>query len=145
MDDFNLHDSTGHWIARVFVAMRREFDKSLKSEGVSIGEWAVLAAVLHGEARTPSAIAAFSAVDRAAVTRLLDKLTDEKKYTTRKLSRTDRRSFTVGLTKKGRHVAARLFKANERVNRQYLKGISISEAGELRRLLQLMWQNSSSE
>ena len=143
MDEFRLHDSTGHWIARVFVAMRREFDKSLKSERVSIGEWAVLAAVFPGEATTPSAIAEFTDVDRAAVTRLLDKLTDEKGYTTRELSSSDRRSFTVSLTRRGKRVAARLFKENERINKQFLKGISSHEAKELRRLLHLMCENAS--
>ncbi len=145
MDEFKLHNSTGHWIARVFVAMRREFDRSLKGEGLSIGEWSVLAAIFHGEATTPSAIAAYSDVDRAAVTRLLDKLTDEKKLTTRELSRTDRRSFTVGLTRKGRQVTARLFRENERINKQFLEGISVSDARNLRRWLQQMWQNSTPE
>ena len=143
MKEFRLHDSTGHWIARVFGAMRREFNKSLKAEGVSIGEWAVLAAVFHGEATTPSEIADFTDVDRAAVTRLLDKLTDEKKYTSRELSDDDRRSFTVTLTRAGKQVAARLFQENQRINKQFLKGLSRSEAKELRRLLQIMCKNST--
>ena len=142
MEKFRLHDSTGHWVARVFSAMRREFNKSLKVEGVSIGEWAVLAAVFHGEATTPSDIAEFTDVDRATVTRLLDNLTNKKHYTSRELSEDDRRSFTVRLTRAGKQVAARLFRENERVNKQFLNGISGTEAKELRRLLRMMCKNS---
>jgi len=143
MKKFGLHDSTGHWIARAFSAMRREFNKSLKAEGVSIGEWAVLAAVFHGEAKTPSEIADFTDVDRAAITRLLDKLTEERRYTSRALSSHDRRSFTVTLTRTGKQVASRLFQENQRINKQFLKGMTSTEAKELRRLLQIMCKNSA--
>ena len=92
-DSYSLHDSPGHWIARVFVAMRREFDTVLKDYGVSIGEWAVLASLYQEEIQSPSKIAEFAGIDPAAVTRILDKLTDEKEYVTRSLSQKDRRSF----------------------------------------------------
>ena len=122
--------------------MRREFNKSLRDEGVSIGEWAVLAAVFHGEATTPSGIAEFTNIDRAAITRLLDKLTDEKQFTSRDLSENDRRSFTVKLTRKGKKIAARLLQENQRINEHFLRGLRRSEAKELRRLLQMMCKNS---
>ena len=137
-DAYRLHDSTGHWIARVFAAMRREFDTVLKDYGVSIGEWAVLTSLYQGETQSPSKIAEFAGLDPAAVTRILDKLTDKKEYVTRSLSQKDRRSFVVELTPKGLTLTSKLFGENKSINDRFLAGISEKERNELRRILKLM-------
>ena len=57
-------------MARVFAAMRREFDAELQAEGVTITDWAVLAGLHGGAAGTPSELARLAGIDRAVVTAL---------------------------------------------------------------------------
>ena len=121
--------------------MRREFGVVLKDHGVTIGEWAVLASIFHGEASTPSEVSKVAGIDPAMATRQLDRLTDEKGYTSRQVSQNDRRSFTVKLTKAGRRITEKLLAENERINNEFLSGITRSERVELKRLLQQMLNN----
>ena len=143
MAGYRIHDSTGHWIARVFNAMRREFDKALKKKGVTVGEWAALAALHKGQCSTPSEIASFVDMDRAMVTRILDKLTDEKRLAMRELSPFDRRSFTVKLTPDGRRLTNALLKENKRINDEFLSEFNKTEIDKLNRMLRTMCENRS--
>ncbi len=140
--EYKLHDSTGHWMSRVFTAMRREFDKELRAHGVTISDWAVLAGLHGGEARTPTELARLAGLDRAVVTRSLDRLTDEKSFTHRELNNEDRRSFTIRLTPAGKRVAAKLLAANKRINDMFLGGLSKGSVNELRRTLKHMLENA---
>lgn len=139
---YRLHDATGHWIARVFAAMRSEFDKELRASGVTISEWAVLAAVSGGAAKTPSAVAELAGLDRAVVTRALDGLTDEKGLAERRLSGQDRRSFTIHLTASGKRLASHLLRANRRINERFLQGLSSREIEKFRRCLKHILGNA---
>ena len=143
--DYELHDSTGHWMARVFAAMRREFDAELRSQGVTISDWAVLAGLSGGEATTPSELARLAGIDRAVVTRSLDRLTEEKRFTQRQLDADDRRSFRIRLTPAGRRVSAKLLAANKRINDRFLAGLSREEVSQFRRTLRHMLENAKTE
>ena len=143
MSDYTLHDSTGRLVARVFTIMRREFDAELRDQGVTIAEWVVLATVAASEVDTPSGIAQFSEIDRAVVTRALDRLTDEKGLAKRELNGEDRRSFTVSLTPTGKRVAKKLLAANKRINERYLEGLSQKEVRDFRRALKRMIDNAN--
>ena len=139
---YKLHDSTGHWMARVFAAMRREFDKELRAQGVTTSDWAVLAGLHGGEASTPSELARLAGLDRAVVTRSLDRLTEDRAFTHREINDEDRRSFTIRLTPTGKRVAERLLAANQRINEQFLNGLSRTEVRDFRRTLKLMLGNA---
>ncbi len=139
---YKLHDSTGHWIARVFGAMRREFDKELREHGVSISEWAVLAGLRSGEASTPSQLADLAGLDRAVVTRALDGVVEAKGLATRELSGEDKRSFTIELTAAGDRVVSKLLEANKRINDEFLRGLSSRETNQFRRTLKRMLENA---
>ena len=140
--DYELHDSTGHWIARVFATMRREFDKELRSHGVSISEWAVLAGLHSGKASTPSQLAELAGLDRAVVTRALDRLVEERGFATRESNDEDRRSITVELTAAGERLASTLLEANRRINDEFLRGVSAREKSQFRRTLRHILENA---
>ena len=142
-DIYRIHNSTGHWIARVFVAMRCEFSTILKDYGVSICEWAVLASLYQEEIQSPSRIAEFAGVDLAAVTRILDKLTDGTEYVTRSPSQKDRKSFIFELTTKGMILTSKLLEKEKSINDRFLAGISKKERSELLRILKLVLTNST--
>ncbi len=141
-DDYKLHDSTGHWMARVFAAMPNAFDAELQAQGVTITDWAVLAGLHGGEASTPSELARLAGIDRAVVTRSLDRLTDQRAFTRRELNNADRRSFDVRLTPTGKRVAAKRLAGNKRINGQFLAGLSTKEVSAFRRTLKHMLANA---
>ena len=139
---YRLHDSTGHWIARVYSAMRREFDQKLREQGVTVGDWAVLASLSDG-ASSPSEIARHAGIDRAVAARVLSRLTEGKGYTSRQLRKEDHRSFEMKLTAAGKRLVAKLLEENRRINQKFLSGIGPGQAETLKRLLKLMLANST--
>ena len=131
---YRLHDSTGHWIARLFGAMRRDFDRHLAEHGVTIIEWAVLAGLTDGAADTPSALADYSGSDRAVVSRALRRMV-EKRLVVRRESDRDGRSITIGATAKGLRIGRVLMRANREINDAYFSGLSTSDLVRFRRIL----------
>ena len=131
---YRLHDSTGHWIARLFGAMRRDFDRHLAEHGVTIIEWAVLAGLTDGAADTPSALADYSGSDRAVVSRALRRMV-EKRLIFRRESDRDGRSITIGATAKGLRIGRVLMRANREINDSYFSGLSKQDLASFRRTL----------
>ncbi len=140
---FSLHDSTGHWLARLFSAMRAEFDDALRAKGVTMAEWAVLAAARDG-VRLPSEVAAYAGVSRAVVSRSLERL-EERGLITREPSQRDRRAVIIGLTRTGSRVADALVAENERINAAFASGLSAAEMKAFRRTVQRMLANRPRE
>ena len=138
---YRLHDSTGHWLARVFMAMRREFDEALKSHDVTIVEWAVLAGLLDEAADTPSGLAAYSSTDRAVISRALARL-EKKRLVSRRSNAEDGRSFALRATAKGTRIAEALMAANQDINQRYLAGLSRDDIDGFRKVLRHMLGNS---
>ena len=139
---YRLHDSTGHWLARVFSAMRREFDEALSLHDVSIVEWAVLAGLLDQAADTPSGLADYSGTDRAVISRALSRL-EKKRMVSRRNSAKDGRSFALKATTKGTRVAKALMLVNQAINERYLAGLSDEAITDLRLVLRHMLGNAA--
>ncbi len=127
---YRLTDGTGHWVARLYRAIRAEFDLELKKRGVTITEWALLASVHRGDASTPSEVAAVVGLDRAVVTRALDRAVRSRLAI--RTEGEDRRSLRIRLTAKGKQVATELLEASKRVNNHFFRGFSNHEEQTLR-------------
>ena len=102
--------------------MEAEFNKRLARFGITRVAWAVLGSIHYDEKSTPSELAKFLSLDRAAVTRLLDKLETEK-LITRHRTGDDRRSVTLRLTPKGKAICVEVAQESEAVNAEFTNGI----------------------
>lgn len=96
----HLHNSFTFWINRLASQMREAFNDALTEHEVSWPQWMILNVLFHELATTPAQIADHIAVDRSAVTRLLDRL-EAKQLVQREHDGLDRRSVKVHLTRSG--------------------------------------------
>lgn len=139
---YDLHDSTGYWLTRVFRHLDLHFRTLLAERGLSPGLWAVIGAIGSGRGTTPCQAADFVGIDRSAMTRQLDRL-EQQGFLRRKPSPDDRRSTLLELTAKGKRAYPRLAQASQLTNEHFLQGVSAAEAAALRATLKKMISNAA--
>jgi len=119
----SIHLSLGYWTSFAARAMESEFNKRLAPYGITRVTWAVLGAIHYDEKSTPSELAAFLSIDRAAITRLLDKL-EKQNLITRHRTGEDRRSLSLQLTQKGEALCVKIARESKAVNAQFTAGLT---------------------
>ncbi len=130
---YRLTDGTGHWVARLYRAMRSDFDVELKKKGVAVTEYALLAAVFRGDASTPSEVATVTGLDRAVATRALERAV-QNGLATRGEGK-DRRSLSIQLTAKGSKIAKDLLRASKRINDVFFADFTAKEEQKIREFI----------
>lgn len=123
---FHLHNSYTFWISRLASQMREAFNETLAEHEVSWPQWMILNVLGHELAETPAQIAEQVAVDRSAVTRLLDRL-EAKKLIERRHDGLDRRSIKIELTRPGRRLVDRLNELAEAHQARFLDQLHSTE------------------
>ena len=93
----------GKDIALLYRASQKNLDDRLRPCGIGSGQFYVLMPLFREDGINQDAITRIIQVDKASVTRAVQKLVDEG-YVVRKRDETDRRSCRVFLTKKGRGI-----------------------------------------
>ena len=122
-----IHQSLGYWSSLIARLMEAEFNKRLSGYDVTRVSWAVLGAITYDGKTTPSELADFLKIDRAAITRLLDKL-DEQGLVARTRGDSDRRSVTLQVTPKGKALSAERLQLSNSVYELFASGLSPKEA-----------------
>ncbi len=103
--------------------MEADLNKRLSGHGITRVAWAVLGAIHYDDKKTPSELAAFLSIDRAAVTRLLDKL-EAQELIARNRTGCDRRSVSLLVTPKGKTLSATIAQDSSDVNAHFSTGLS---------------------
>jgi len=119
----SIHQSLGYWTSLAARAMEAEFNKRLARFGITRVSWAVLGAIHYDKKSTPSELAEFLSIDRAAITRLLEKLETQNLINRRRIGE-DRRSVSLRLTPKGKALSVELARESETVNAQFAAGLT---------------------
>jgi DNA-binding MarR family transcriptional regulator len=121
--------------------MEADIESRLSAHGLSRGTSVVLSAIANDKKTTPAALASFVGIDRAAITRHLDRL-EKLELIVREPSQTDRRSVGVKLTRKGARLVPRLMAHSKATNEKFLSGLTSAEQRGLHDLIQKMLANS---
>lgn len=129
----------GFLVYRLHLALREAFEERLVSDGITPAEWGVLAHCREG-VNTPGGLADCLGVNRAAVTRTLDRLEDAG-LVTRTPNAADGRSCLVALTDAGERTAERAAAASDQVNSDYTAALSEVERAQLMDLLRKTIRN----
>ncbi|WP_425046512.1 MarR family winged helix-turn-helix transcriptional regulator [Primorskyibacter sp. S87] len=137
----SIHDSLGYWTSLMARTMEAEFNQRLSEFGVTRVSWAVLGAVHYDGITTPSELAKFLGIDRAAITRLLDKLVAQD-LVSRDQKENDRRSISLQVTPKGASLAVELSRISKAVNAQFSDGLSDEEIEQYLVTVRKMLNNS---
>lgn len=122
-----IHKSLGYWSSLIARSMEAEFNKRLSGYEVTRVGWAVLGAIAVDGMTTPSELADFLKIDRAAITRLLDKLVAQG-LIARNRKDGDRRSVALRVTPKGKALSAELLQLSKSVYEQFATDLSPEEA-----------------
>lgn len=138
---FQLHNSFTFWISRLAGAMREAFNRELAEHQVSWPQWMILNVLFNELAETPAQIADNIAVDRSAVTRLLDRLA-EKQLLERVHDGLDRRSVKVHMTPAGKVVVEELNRAAEAHQNRFLNQLHPTELRAFKGNIQKMLRAS---
>lgn len=121
--DQSVHHSLGYWTSLIARAMEADFNKRLSGYGVTRVSCAVLGAIHFDEKKAPSELATFLGIDRAAITRLLDKL-ETQELIVRNRAGCDRRSVSLLVTQKGKALSEIAAQQSKAVNAQFTTGLN---------------------
>ena len=137
----SLQSSAGYWLTRLARAFEEDLEKRLAVHDVTRASWAVLSAIQHHGKNTPAALASFIGIDRAAITRHLDRL-EKQELVQRHHSSTDRRVVNLKLTQKGLMLVSELATESLATNAKFTAGLDQSEIDAVQVIIEKMLSNS---
>lgn len=136
----SLQSSTGYWVTRLARAFEADLEQRLAVHGVTRASWAVLSAIQHHGKTTPAVLAGFIGIDRAAITRHLDRL-EKQELVQRHHSSTDRRVVNIKLTQKGTFLISKLAAESVATNAKFTAGLDQSEIDTVQAAIKKMLSN----
>ncbi len=137
----SLQSSTGYWVTRLARAFEADLEKRLAVHEVTRASWAVLSAIQHHDKTTPAVLASFIGIDRAAITRHLDRL-EKQGLIHRDRSITDRREVNLKMTQKGISLTSELAAESVATNTKFTAGLTQSENAAVQTSIKKMLSNS---
>jgi DNA-binding MarR family transcriptional regulator len=137
---YDLHQSTGFWLHRLYTAMHRRFAAELEPQGITPEHWQVLVGVFQAGARTPQELAAYTGTDASTITRRVDQL-EERGLLRRTPNPCDRRSIYLELTDEGRTLSPRIATIARKLNQDAMAHMSDAERRAFQQTLRRMMRN----
>ncbi|MFQ5915673.1 MAG: MarR family winged helix-turn-helix transcriptional regulator [Nitrospinota bacterium] len=136
-DEVPQDDRLGYLINRVGWDLRKNLDRMMATEGLTVQQGVILHVRYEGRARTPTEFARALAIDTSAVTRLLDRL-ERKGLVNRVFDPNDRRSVVIELTKKGEEVAPKFHALTHENQLRFFGGFKKEDLDKMKELLKIM-------
>lgn len=133
--DSGLRTHLGYWLRRLSDEVHLRFERQLAERGVSVAQWNVLVSLYRGEGRTVGEIAGFIETDVAAVSRLVDRLTD-KGLVVRGPDPDSRRRTLLTLTPAAEQLVPHLIAIADANDEAFFGSLSDDRRSELTDLLQ---------
>lgn len=126
-----------HDVARL---MRREFDKRLKTLGLTRAQWVALAALIQQDGQTQTELAFVLDMGRAPLGTLIDRL-ERDGWVRRKPDPNDRRANRLYITDKINSLLDDFARASRDVYRDTTNGLSGTDLKQLQSMLDRMKEN----
>jgi DNA-binding MarR family transcriptional regulator len=137
---FDLQGFLPYLINRAGARLALNFDREIKTHGIVVQEWRVLAAlVAHGSQRL-SDLAALTSIDLSTLSRLIGRMV-RSGLVARGRTNGDRREVVVSLTAKGTRTTQAIIPIARRYERVALRSLSRAEERALKRLLVRVYSN----
>jgi DNA-binding MarR family transcriptional regulator len=100
-DAMNPHESVGKWISIIYRQIRIFVDKELKTYNISSSQIQILSVIIRNDGIHQEAISKILHLDKANITRAVNKLITEK-LVIREIDSKDKRAYLLHLTKRGK-------------------------------------------
>ena len=140
--DTQLHasQSVGYLARYAHRAFAKALAGELAPHGILGGQWSVLRVLWEQEGLSQVDLAERMRVEKASLTSVLDAM-ERRKLIVRTRNSDDRRKVNINLTSHGRGLKARLLPYGASINRRATRGMSATEADQLRGLLARVIRN----
>lgn len=130
-----LTELVGYRLRRAQAAVFGHFLDSVGDHGVTPGQFGVLVLIKANSGLSQSALAKALGVKRSTMVAVIDRL-ESQGWVERMMSKTDRRSYALALTKQGTELLARVTPQVRRHERRINAGLGEQEKAELIELLE---------
>lgn len=134
-----LPELLGFHLRRAQISVFSRFGRAIARDGVTPGQFGILAVIGANNGLTQSALSKAVGVERSTMVAVIDGL-EGKKLVERRPSPDDRRSYALVLTADGKALLARLKRKVREHERRVLEPFSDEERQQLIGLLRRVWQ-----
>jgi DNA-binding MarR family transcriptional regulator len=135
-----MNESIGFIVYKTALKLRAEMLRRLKPFGLTPEQWTVLGCLAEQDGITQRELADRTFKDSPTTTRLLDKLM-EMELIRRDECETDRRSFIIAITDKGRELRDQILPVATKMNEDGGRGISADNKAFLFSLMNQIQKN----
>ena len=118
-------------------AASSQFHEVVRSKGVRVPEWRVMACLKDQDGLMVTRLAEYALLEQSRLTRVIDQM-DNKGLVTRNPGVDDRRKVTVHLTSKGKAVAQELVELAREHEKTILRLVDDTDAANLKPILQTL-------
>ncbi len=137
-----LKQQLGYWLNRSRQCVHTAIEARLAQYGITVASWSVLVSVYDGSASSVNALATYIEVDKASISRVVEKLVIRGLLT--HSPGPDRRSGTIALTPEGAALVPQLISTVQENDHHFFDHISEDDKAALRRAFQIILSRSSS-
>lgn len=123
---YSLHKAALRW--------RAKFDAYISDQGLFVPQFGILYLLELEGSMTQNELAAYIAIDKATMVRMVDGL-EEKKWVIREQNPEDRRANKLRLTPAGKQALKRLDQSRQRAENEFLAPLSETERAQLRTIV----------
>jgi DNA-binding MarR family transcriptional regulator len=141
---FDLTAYLPYLLNRAGFAATTAFTDALAEVSLTVPGWRVLVVLLRGDRLRVGELADRTSIEFSTLSRLIDAL-QRRGLVARKPAKDDARVVHVSLTARGRAVTRQLLPEAVALERRMIAGMSAAEVGDLRRLLEKLYENIRGE
>jgi len=142
MKKHDLKDDIGYWLNRLRMQVHQAFEARLEVFDITIAQWCILLTLYNKEATSITELSRFIEVDKASISRVLDRLVLKELVTHQQGP--DRRSGHILLTKKGEDLVPLLIQAAEDNEHHFFNCLSETEQQQLQHIIRKLFLNNPS-
>jgi DNA-binding MarR family transcriptional regulator len=133
-------ESVGKWISTIYRQIRIFLDKELKKYNISSSQMLVLNTIYRNDGIHQEAISKILNLDKANITRAINKLIDEG-LVNREIDSNDKRAYLLHLTNKGKKLEPEIVNILKKTTSTLLTGFTAEEKKTILNLLRKMYTN----
>jgi DNA-binding MarR family transcriptional regulator len=129
-----LEDHLGYWMRFVSNRVSGAFRERVEARGATVAEWVMLRTLRHAAPLSLNDLAVATGADKAAASRLIERLV-VKKLVVRATSSRDRRGVDLSLTAAGKSLVTKLAADADANDALFFGGLNPRDQAHLRRIL----------
>ncbi len=135
----NLKDDIGYWLNRLRMQVHQGFERRLEAFDVTVCQWCILVTLYHEDASSITALSKFIEVDKASISRVVDRLIIKELITHQQGA--DRRSGHIQLTANGQELVPHLIQTARDNEQQFFGCLTDEEREQFQKLFYKLFLN----